>query len=228
MCYLWCLCTWLRIKLCVCDCMFCVMLCGVVFIGLFVGGYCVCWWWLALTLNCWVGVELCCLLYVSCERGGIRSFGGCIDLNCVFRGVACICISGVSVGCCMLVVCVSCPVDMWAWDVCPVLLLIRVCLERGVWCGVVFVCVLLGGVLFLLCRYVCLFVSLGVAVVFVAWEFVCLCGVSAVCNLLRRFVDFFVLSRVLVVYLRNSASVLSNSCCAVSVSHFDFKCSVLC
>ena len=78
--------------------MFCVMLCGVVFKGLFVGGYCVCCWWLALTLNCWVGVELCCLLYVSCERGGMRSFGGCIDLDCAFRGVVCNCISGVSVG----------------------------------------------------------------------------------------------------------------------------------
>ena len=65
MCYLWCLCTWLRIKLCICDCMFCVMLCGVVFIGLFIGGYCVCCWWFALTLNCWVGVELCCLLVVN-------------------------------------------------------------------------------------------------------------------------------------------------------------------
>ena len=51
---------------------------------------------------------------------------------------------------------------------------------------------------------------------------------TVLCSLLRRFVGFFVASRVLVVYLRNSASVLSRSCCAGCLSHFDFGWSVLC
>lgn len=103
------------IKFSTCDCMFCVMLFEVLFASLFVGGFGLfvkfmcCWgfvlmFWVV-TMD-WVGVELFWVLRGSCERGGMRSLGGCVKvcgcvLGCAVWGVVRICMSGVCVEYCV-------------------------------------------------------------------------------------------------------------------------------
>ncbi len=66
------------IKFCICDCMFCVMLCGMWCTGEFVEGMrCCCCAVLLYVFLCRYGVELFCeVLHGCCERGGMRSGGG--------------------------------------------------------------------------------------------------------------------------------------------------------